>query len=272
MLWRTSRSEPRTPAGGPRLAAKLALAPVRPFLARQRRHPLVQTATWINDASSCSGDHLEMLIVHHLATSQSERVVLLCEELELQYELRRYERDPLTRLAPPEYKALHPLGAAPVIEDAGHVMAESGAIIEYVLGRYGSGRLRMAPEDVEYADYVYWYHFINGTLQAIMGRKMMLTRAGVDTDHPVMAAVEDRLRLALGLTEARLTLVPHLAGEPFSAADVMIMFTLTTMRHFVTLDLEPFPSIRSYIGRIADRPAYQRAMQKCDPDLKLVLS
>lgn len=213
-----------------------------------------------------------MLIVHHLGTSQSERVVLLCEELGLDYELRRYDRDPVTRLAPSEYKALHPLGAAPVITDDGMVMAESGAIVEYVIGRYGDGRLRVEPGHPSYPDFVYWFHFINGTLQAIMGRKMMLKRAGTAEDNPVMVAVEDRLALALRLTDERLARSDHLAGDEYTAADVMMMFTLTTMRHFLPMDLQPYTAIRAYVQRIAERPAYRRAMAKCDPDMQLMLS
>jgi glutathione S-transferase len=213
-----------------------------------------------------------MLIVHHLGTSQSERIVLLCEELGLPYDLKRYERDPITKLAPSEYKALHPLGAAPVITDDGHVMAESGAIVEYIVGRYGGGRLRIEPDDAEYQQYVYWYHFINGTLQAIMGRRMMLRRAGVDDGHPVMAAVTERLALALRLTNDRVGRSTYLAGDTFTGADVMIMFTLTTMRYFLPVDLKPYPGILEYIQRIAGRPAYVRAMSKCDPDMELLLS
>jgi len=93
---------------------------------------------------------MPMLTVHHLGKSQSERIVWLCEELGLPYELKLYDRDPVTRLAPPEYKALHPMGAAPVIDDGGVVLAESGAIIEYLVGRYGAGRLAPAATALEH--------------------------------------------------------------------------------------------------------------------------
>ena len=108
-----------------------------------------------------------MLIVHHLGKSQSERIVWLCEELAVPYQLKRYDRDPATMLAPPDYKALHPMGAAPVITDGDVVLAESGAIVDYIIARHGGGRLALAPAHPDYADYVYWFHFANGSRCAI---------------------------------------------------------------------------------------------------------
>src|SRR3954464_5255284 len=112
-----------------------------------------------------------MLTVHHLGRSQSERIVWLCEELGLDYELKRYERDPVTRLAPPQYKALHPIGTAPVITDGELVLAESGAVIEYILTRYGGGRLSRQPGHPDFANYLYWLHFPTATFQALLHRK-----------------------------------------------------------------------------------------------------
>ena len=103
-----------------------------------------------------------MLTVHHLGVSQSERIVWLMEELGVPYELKRYDRDPTTRLAPAEYKALHPMGTAPIITDGDVVLPESGAIIEYVIGKYGEGRLAVKPDAANFADYVFWLHFANG--------------------------------------------------------------------------------------------------------------
>src|SRR5438270_1486422 len=109
-----------------------------------------------------------MLTVHHLGKSQSERIVWLCEELGIPYELKCYARAPL--LAPPEYKALHPIGAAPVITDGELVLAESGAIVQYITSRYGAGRLALTDGHPHFAAFLYWFHFANGTLQARMGR------------------------------------------------------------------------------------------------------
>src|ERR1044072_630618 len=105
-----------------------------------------------------------MLTVHHLGISQSERIVWLCEEPGIPYEMIRYERDPQTRLAPANYKALHPFGTAPVITDGDLVLGESGAIIDYIVAKYGAGRLSVAPTEPNFPEYLYWYHFANGSL------------------------------------------------------------------------------------------------------------
>ncbi|MFH6782264.1 MULTISPECIES: glutathione S-transferase family protein [Methylobacterium] len=213
-----------------------------------------------------------MLTIHHLGHSQSERILWLCEELGVPYDLVRYRRDPVTILAPPELRALHPLGAAPVLEDDGVVLAESAAIVEYVIVKHGGGRLRLGPEHPAYADYLYWFHFANGNLQPVVGRLMMVGRVGLGPNHPVQAAVQGRLDRVMALVEARLAAVPYLAGEDFTAADIMSVFSLTTMRLFQPIDLAPYPNIRAYLQRIGERPAYRRAMAKGDPDLVPMLT
>ena len=212
-----------------------------------------------------------MLTIHHLGKSQSERVIWLCEELEVPYALKRYERDPVTILAPPEFKALHPMGAAPVITDGTLVLAESGAVIEYIIAKHGGGRLAPGPDHPGFAQYLYWFHFANGSLQPSMGRSMVLHRLRLPPDNPVLLAMQGRLDRALGLVEARLAEADHLAGHEFTAADIMAVFSLTTMRVFLPLDLAPYPHILAYLQRIGARPAYQRAMRKGDPDLTPLL-
>ncbi|MBN9515424.1 MAG: glutathione S-transferase [Alphaproteobacteria bacterium] len=212
------------------------------------------------------------MIVHHLGKSQSERIVWLCEELGIPYELRVYDRDPVTRLAPPDYKALHPMGAAPVITDGDLVLAESGAIIEYIVAKYGKGRLTLAPDHPDFAQFLFWFHFANGSLQPATGRNMILARLKLPEDNPVLRAMKGRLDLALGLVEARLTKTAFLAGSEFTTADIMIVFTLTTMRLFLPFDLAPYPAILAYLQRIGARPAYRRAMQKGDPDMAPLLT
>ena len=108
-----------------------------------------------------------MLTVHHLGISQSERIVWLCEELSIPYELKSYDRDPVTRLAPAEYKALHPFGTAPVITDGTVVLSESGAVMEYIIARHGKGRLAVRPDAPNYADYLFWFHFANGSMMPV---------------------------------------------------------------------------------------------------------
>ena len=218
-----------------------------------------------------NGGSMPMLTVHHLGKSQSERIVWLCEELGLPYELKLYDRDPVTRLAPPEYKALHPMGAAPVIDDGGVVLAESGAIIEYLIARYGNGRLVLAPNHPDFPHFVYWFHFANGTLQPATGRNMILSRLDLPYDNPMLRAMNARLDLALGQVQSRLAKVDYFAGSEFTTADIMIVFTLTTMRLFLPFGLAPYPAILGYLQRIGRRDAYQRAMRKGDPDLTPLL-
>lgn len=213
-----------------------------------------------------------MLTVHHLGKSQSERIVWLCEELGIPYTLKHYTRDAVTNLSPPELKALHPLGAAPVITDGELLLAESGAIVDYLLARHGGGRLAPGPQHPDFAPYLYWLHFANGNLQPNMGRNMILRRLNLPEDHPMLLAMRGRLKLVLDLIEARLASVPWLAGQQFSAADIMSVFSLTTMRYFCPTDLSPYPAILAYLQRVAARPAYQRAMAKGDPGMPLLLT
>ena len=212
-----------------------------------------------------------MLTIHHLGKSQSERIVWLCEELAIPYELKRYDRDSRTMLAPADYKALHALGAAPVITEGDVVLAESAAIVDYIIARHGGGRLAVGPDEPGYADYLYWFHFVNGTLQPMFGRRMLLTRAAVAEDNPMALATIARIGLALGSIETRLATTPFLSGDMLTAADIMIVFSLTTMRYFSPLDLTPYPAILAYLQRIAGRPAYRTAMARGDPDMALLL-
>ena len=213
-----------------------------------------------------------MLTIHHLGQSQSERILWLCEELGVPYALKRYTRDPVTRLSPPDLKALHPLGAAPVITEGDLLLAESGAIIDYILARHGNGQLVVAPEHPDFAQYLYWLHFANGNFQPNMGRNMIMSRLDLPADNAVLVGTRGRLTLVLDLLEARLGEVDYLAGAELTAADIMLVFSLTTMRYFYPLDLAPYPNILAYLQRIAAREAYQRAMQKGDPGMPLLLS
>ncbi len=212
-----------------------------------------------------------MLTVHHLGMSQSERIVWLCEELAVPYELVRHERDRLTRLAPAAYKALHPQGTAPVIVDGDRVLAESGAIVEYIIARHGGGRLTVAPAAPNYPDYLYWLHFANGSM---MPNELMRLVGGLldpRLENPIMQILVARSDTAWTMIEARLGEVPYFAGPALTAADIMNVFPLTTLRAIVPRDLAPYPNIRAYLQRIGARPAYQRAMAKGDPGMPLLL-
>jgi len=211
-----------------------------------------------------------MLTVHHLGVSQSERIVWLCEELGIPYELKRYDRDPVTRLAPPEYKALHPLGTAPIITDGEVVLPESGAIIEYIIGRYGDGRLSVGPDAPNYADYLFWFHFANGTMMPRQMR-MMGAQPGAE-ETPMQRFMRERAESTWDLVDQRLGEAPYFAGDELTAADIIMVFVLTTMRAFAQRDLAAYPNIRAYLKRIGARPAYQSAMVKGDPNMTPALS
>ncbi|KAK1066083.1 hypothetical protein LTR74_007474 [Friedmanniomyces endolithicus] len=192
------------------------------------------------------------LIVHHLQVSQSERIVWLCEELQISYELKLYQRSPV--LSPPSCLALHPIGAAPVITDGDDVtLAESVAVMEYILnvhGKNGGHDFVMKPSAgrKEYAEYLYWLHFVNGTLQPAMGRAFSLRLAGVDEDNNQRARVENKLHQALSHLDNRLkTTGAWLAGAHFTVADVMMVFSLTTMRRFMPLDLGMYEGILGWV-------------------------
>jgi glutathione S-transferase len=213
-----------------------------------------------------------MLIVHHLGVSQSERIVWLCEELELPYELKVYDRDPVTRLAPADYKALHPIETAPVITDGPVVLGETGAIVDYILARYGEGRLAVAPDAPNFADYLFWLHFANGSLVPSEMSAWLGSLFAGGQPNALAEVVGSRATRAWRLVETRLGDVPYLAGEAFTAADIVSVFGLTTMRAFTGRTLDDYPNVRAYLARIGERPAYRRAMAKGDPALTPMLT
>jgi len=214
---------------------------------------------------------LTSLVVHHLGVSQSERIVWLCEELGLDYRLVVHQRDPVTRLAPENYKSLHPMGMAPVITDGDLVLSESGAIVDYIARRYGQGRLVIEPDQPGFADLVFWTHFANGSFVANEMLSLIANAMGVAQDHPGRAFVQERSRRSLEMVEARLGQAPYFAGDALTIADIMMVFPLTTMRLFIPRDLGGYPHIGQYLQRIGERPAYRRAMEKGDPGLPLML-
>jgi glutathione S-transferase len=213
-----------------------------------------------------------MITVHHLGVSQSERIVWLCEELAIPYTLERYDRDPTTRLAPADYKALHPMEIAPVITDGNLVLAESGAIVEYLIAKYGNGRLAIGADNPNFANYLFWFHFANGTMMPSEMSRIISSMLELKDENPMMAILKDRSERAINLVERRLGEVPYFAGDEFTAADVMMLFPLSTMRAFAQRDLSPLPHVRAYLKRIGERPAYQLAMAKGDPGMSPLLA
>ena len=211
-----------------------------------------------------------MLTVHHLGISQSERIVWLCEELGLDYAFRRYERRADNRLAPDDYKALHPMGIAPVITDGDLVLGESGAICDYVCERYGGGRLVPGRDDPDRAAHLFWFHWSNATFMTTL--MMQLVLAGGGEGNPAAGFVGDRGRRGWAMVEERLGEAPFFGGRDLTTADIMMVYCLTTSRAFRGTPIEGQPNLKAYLARIGSRPAYQRAMAKAEPGMAPMLA
>ncbi|KAJ4365585.1 hypothetical protein N0V83_008205 [Neocucurbitaria cava] len=218
-----------------------------------------------------------VLTVHHLGISQSERIVFLCEELGIEYKLVKHTRDPI--MAPKSFKSLpgNQTGAAPFLEDseAGITLSESGAICDYVLGKYahegGSKKLKKEYGDKGYVDFVYYYNFANGNLQPALSKAMLLAAAQVPQDNAMAQYAAHSVNQSLSMLDAHLKDNKWLAGEDFTVADCMIIYSLTTQRYFAPRSYEKYPNIVRYLKDIGERPAYQKAMEKGDPEMKLLL-
>jgi len=218
-----------------------------------------------------------MIVVHHLANSRSQRVLWLLEELGVPYEVKRYERDPETMLAPPSLRAVHPLGKSPVITDGGQTVAESGAIMEYLAGRYGAGKLVPPPGSSEHLRYVYWLHYAEGSAMPPLLLKLVFNR--VETApmpffiKPIARGIagkvkttfiEPQINLHLDYIESELGKASWFAGKDFSAADVQMSFPLEAAAARGGLDGKR-PKTAAFLERIHARPAYQRALEKGGP-------
>jgi glutathione S-transferase len=201
-----------------------------------------------------------MIVVHHLNNSRSQRILWLLEELGTPYRIEQYRRDAKTNLAPPELRAIHPLGKSPVIEDGELVLAESGAIIEYLLERHGKGRLTPPRGTQEHVRYLHWMHFAEGTMMLHMVARLYLSRVG-EAAAAVQTRVEKMLGDELDLVEAELGRSAHIAGAEFSAADVQLSFPLE-FAAFAGLVGERHARLRDYLTRMQSRPAYRRAVDK----------
>lgn len=208
-----------------------------------------------------------ILTIHHLQISQSERLPWLCEELHIPYALVLHQHDPI--FSPKAAQELHPMGQAPVIKDGGLTLAESAACVEYIIHVHGNGRLALSPSHKNYADYLYWFHFANSNLQPHV--LLMLQVKRTDSDGTVFARQVERFEKMLGLMDAQLTENAWLAGDEFTAADVMTVFSLTTMRMFYPYELTGYPGILGYLERTAQRDGYKQARAKADPELELMI-
>lgn len=210
-----------------------------------------------------------MLTIHHLSLSQSERIVWLAEELGIEYDLKLYTRRADNRLAPDEYKALHPMGIAPVITDTRGddqiVLGESGAIMEYIIARYAPGTpLVPAPGHRDYLDHLFYYHWANATFMT-NGMMALVTQFTGAKELPPFVA--DRVRKGWQIVEKRLGEADYFGGSQLTTADIMMGFQLTTSRAMSQMSIDGMPNLQAYLQRIGAREAYQRAMAKCEPGM-----
>jgi glutathione S-transferase len=218
-----------------------------------------------------------MLVVHHLNNSRSQRVLWLLEELGLEYEVKRYERNSRTMLAPPELKAVHPLGKSPVVEDGGQVLAESGAIVEHLADRYGGGRLARAAGSPERYRYTYWLHYAEGSAMPPLLMKLIFDRLAA-TPMPFFvkpivtrirqgvmdAFIGPQLTLHLDYMESELGRHRWFVDDEFSAADIQMSFPLEAAVARGGLN-ESRPRLTDWLRRIHERPAYRRALERGGP-------
>ncbi len=215
-----------------------------------------------------------MITVHHLNNSRSQRILWLLEELGLEYEIKKYQRDPKTMLAPPELKAVHPLGKSPVITDDGTVVAESGAIVEYLVERYGNGRLVPAAGTPDKLKYTYFLHFAEGSAMSPLLMKLVFDRIENGPMpffvKPIARGiarkvkegfVNPNIQAQLDYLESELKARPWFAGSEFSAADIQMSFALEAAASRGGLGAQ-YPQLSGFLQRIHARPAYARALER----------
>jgi glutathione S-transferase len=204
-----------------------------------------------------------MLEVHHLNNSRSQRILWLLEELGTPYTIVHYQRDAKTRLAPPELKAVHPLGKSPVIRDGSQVIAESGAIMEYVVERFAAGRFVPARNTLAFETYRYWMHYAEGSLMPPLLIKLYLGLVG-DAAKPVVERVDGNVRTHLDFIESALHSTKYLVGGDITAADLQMSFPMEVIATQGMLS-DAYPSARAWLKGLHERPAYQRALEKGGP-------
>lgn len=201
-----------------------------------------------------------MIIVHHLNESRSQRVLWLLEELGVPYEIRRYERDATTRLAPPQLKAVHPLGKSPVIEDGAQKVIESGAIVDYLIRQHGNGRLRPASPSPEFEAYQQWLHYAEGSAMLPLMLKLYVSRLG-DAGAPLKPRIDSELANHLGYVNRSLEGRDWLVGGDLTGADIQMSFVGEAARGLRS----DYPAMEAWVRRFQQRPAYRRALERGGP-------
>lgn len=216
-----------------------------------------------------------MITLHHLENSRSQRVLWLLEELGVDYEIRHYKRHPKSSLAPPELKAVHPLGKSPVITDGNLTIAESGAITEYLIDTYGEGRFKAPAGTPEALRNTYWMHYAEGTLMPLMVMTLIFNRVeqAPFIVRPIAKAISGQVRKAylgpniqnnLAFIEAELGKSTWFCGEHLTGADFQMIFPLEAAAARSGIG-DSHPNIRAYVDRVHALPAYQRGLEKGGP-------
>ena len=203
-----------------------------------------------------------MIAVHHLNDSRSQRILWLLEELGLPYEIVRYQRNAQTRLAPPELKAIHPLGKAPVITVGATTVHESGAVIDYVIRRHGGGRLQPSPETAQYDEYVQWMHYAEGSAMLPLMLNLYVSRLG-EAGAPLAPRIESEIANHLGYIDGALQGRSYLLGDEFTGADVQMSFIGEIAEAYGKR--AAFPNMDAWVKRLHARPAYKKAVETGGP-------
>jgi glutathione S-transferase len=199
-----------------------------------------------------------MIVVHHLNDSRSQRILWLLEELGLDYEIKRYQRDATTRLAPPELKAIHPLGKSPVVTEGDRTLIESGAIVDYIVRRHGGGRLAPDPASAAYDRHVQWLHYAEGSAMLPLMLQLYVSRLG-EAGAPLKPRIDSELANHLGYVEQSLAGRDWLLGD-FTAADIQMSFVGELARVYGLHAAHP--NIAAWVARFQARPAYKAALEK----------
>ncbi len=205
-----------------------------------------------------------MLTVHHLNESRSQRILWLLEELGAPYEIKFYSRDSETRLAPPELKAVHPLGKSPVITDGDNTVIESGAIIDYIIRRHGGGRMAPATGTADHETYLQWLHYGEGSAMLPLMLRMYVMRLG-EAGAALHPRIESEIANHRSYIEGELAGRDWLVGDGPTGADAQMSFIPEVLKAFGRLD--SYPNMAAWIERIHARPAWQAALEKSGPYL-----
>jgi glutathione S-transferase len=205
-----------------------------------------------------------MIKIHHLNNSRSQRILWLLEEMGLEYEIVSYQRDAVTRRAPPALREIHPLGKSPVIQDGALTLAESGAIIEYLIETYGQGALAPARGTAEWTRYLYWMHFAEGTAMMQLLLRLFLGFAG-ESAAPIRAMVDVEIARLLAYLEAEIARSPFFVGTDLTGADIAMSFPLEAAAARGGLDAASYPKLFALLQRLQTRPAYRRALERGGP-------